>query len=73
MKKNIYLFKGITSDILKIWTDNCNNDIKKYIDRIESIDVKIKLNSIEALIARNQINKFNKKNNSKLRLFKSKK
>lgn len=72
MKKKNYLFKGVTNDILKIWEDKCPEEIRKYIDCIETVSAKVKLTSLEAFIARQKIDKINKKCNIDLRLLKMK-
>ena len=55
MKKKNYLFKGVTTDILRIWANECAPEIKDYIERIEMVDAQIKLTPLEAIVARNQI------------------
>ena len=72
MKKKNYLFKGVTTDILKIWAKECAPEIKEYVERIELVDAKVKLTSLEAMAARKQINNFNKECGTKLRLLKMK-
>ena len=72
MKKKNYLFKGVTTDILKSWANECAPEIKKYVERIELVDVRVKLTLIEAMAARKQIDKFNKECGTKLRLLKMK-
>lgn len=72
MKKSNYLFKGINTDILRVWANECAPEIKDYIERIELIDAQIALTPLEAIAARNQLNKFNKEAGTKLRLLKMK-
>lgn len=72
MKKQNYLFKGVTTDILRLWADECAPEIKEYVERIELVDARIKLTPLEAMIARKQINNFNKECGTKLRLLKMK-
>lgn len=72
MKKQNYLFKGVTTDILRLWTDECAPEIKEYVERIELVDARIKLTPLEAMVARKQINNFNKECGTKLRLLKMK-
>lgn len=72
MKKKNYLFKGVTTDILRIWANECAPEIKDYIERIEMVDAQIKLTPLEAIVARNQIKKFNEEYGTKLRLLKMK-
>ncbi len=72
MKKSNYLFKGINTDILRVWANECAPEIKDYIERIELIDAQIALTPLEAIVARNQLNKFNKEAGTKLRLLKMK-
>lgn len=72
MKKKNYLFKGVTTDILRAWANKCAPEIKNYIERIEMVDAQVKLTSLEAMIARKQINNFNKECGTKLRLLKMK-
>lgn len=72
MKKKNYLFKGVTTDILKVWANECAPEIKEYVERIELVDARVKLTPIEAMAARKQIDKFNKECGTKLRLLKMK-
>lgn len=72
MKKKNYLFKGVTTDILRVWANECALEIKDYIERIEMVDAQVKLTPLEAMAARKQINNFNKKCGTKLRLLKMK-
>lgn len=72
MKKSNYLFKGVTTDILRNWTNDCVEVVQNYVERIESVDVRVKLTPLEAMFARNQINAYNRQNNTKLRLLKMK-
>ena len=72
MKKKNYLFKGVTTDILRVWVNECAPEIKEYVERIELVDARVKLTSIEAMAARKQIDKFNKECGTKLRLLKMK-
>ena len=72
MKKKNYLFKGVTTDILRAWANKYAPEIKNYIERIEMVDAQVKLTSLEAMIARKQINNFNKECGTKLRLLKMK-
>lgn len=72
MKKNNYLFKGVTTDILKVWVEEKAPQIMKYVECIKSVDAQVKLTSFEAMIARRQLDKFNKQCGTKLRLLKMK-
>lgn len=72
MKKQNYLFKGVTTNLLKLWADEYAPEIKDYVERIELVDARIKLTPLEAMVARKQINDFNKKYGTKLRLLKMK-
>ncbi|WP_288886952.1 hypothetical protein [uncultured Eubacterium sp.] len=72
MKKQNYLFKGVTTDILRLWADECAPEIKQYVERIELVDARVKLTPFEAMAARKQINNFNKECGTKLRLLKMK-
>ena len=72
MKKNKYLFKGVTTDILRAWSDECAPNIRNYIERLILVDAQVELTPLEAMAARKQINKFNKECGTKLRLLKMK-
>ena len=54
MKKGNYLFKGVTTDILRAWADECAPEIRQYVERIETVDAQIKLTPLEARAARKQ-------------------
>lgn len=72
MKKRNYLFKGVTTDILKAFTNESVPEIGQYIERIELVDARVKLTPLEAMAARKQLSKFNKECGTKLRLLKMK-
>lgn len=72
MKKHNYLFKGVTTNILRIWTKDLDPLLQTYIERIESVDAKVRLNTLEAIAARQSLKKFNDKYGTSLRLLKMK-
>lgn len=75
MKKHTYLFKGVNRDIIMILAEDyiqSNEAVRNYIERVESVNATLKLNSFEAMIARHQLDKINKECNTKFRLLKIK-
>lgn len=72
MKKKNYLFKGVTTDILMVWVNECAPEIKEYVERIEFIDARVKLTPLEAIAARRQLTKINKECGTKLKILKMK-
>lgn len=72
MKKRNYLFKGVTTDILIAWANDCAPEIKGYVERIEIIDAKVKLTPFEAIAVRKRLTEFNKECGTKLKILKMK-
>lgn len=72
MKKKNYLFKGVNTNILRIWTSQEAPELQEFIERIEYVDARVRLNTIEAMAARKSLKKFNDKYGTNLRLLKMK-
>lgn len=70
MKKERYVVKGITSNDICNMDENIAKDGKFFLDKCEEVKIIVKLNFIEAIIFRSQINNYNKQYNSKIKLLK---